>query len=150
MDTHEFAVWMQHEHHAVDKQVYGLKSVVGHVPPVGRDDWLDTVRTRFEHLRAHLIKHMTLEEHDGYMSNVLEQRPTLHEQVRRLERQHPQIVRLLNNIHRDLAECRIDDCLLLDECCLRIRALLDAVEQHEAAENLIVLSVFTNDIGTKD
>ncbi len=150
MATRDFGKWMREEHAKVAELSGKLRRKVAAVPRSGFEIWLGELRREFEHLRAHHSRHMAYEEEGGYLAPVLERRPTLSMEVERLRSEHAQLGRIMTALHATLAELSADDRLLLRDCCSRIGMLLSYIEEHEGRENLIVLSVFTNDIGTKD
>ncbi len=150
MDIHEWAAWNRDEHKKVDELSHNLRRMVGVIPRTNVREWVEDLRTRFEHFRAHMVRHMSLEEHEGYMSSVLECRPALSDVVERLRSEHGQVSKLMDGLHHALEVLEPDDEILLRDVCRRIQELIHCVEHHEAAENLLMISAFTNDIGTKD
>jgi len=142
--------WIRQEHDKVENLADKLHAKVAYVPRANLNSWLEDVRERFEHLRAHLIRHMALEEEGGYMSAVLERRPTLADRIERLEREHAEIGRLLDDIHTAVGTIRAEDRLLIRDISHRMQDVLHYVEHHEKEENDLVQLVFTDDIGTKD
>ena len=150
MPAENFAAWLQKEHHRVNELIQGRRALIGAVPITGQAAWIAEVSKRFEHIRAHLRQHMALEERDGYLASVLELRPTLAGEVARLQHEHLELARLTDDIHRTLGQLAPEDRLLTRDACQRIGNLLSYLEHHEADENLIVLSAFTDDIGAKD
>ena len=150
MDSHDFAKWMREEHHKVDALSRALKEKVSLIPRTGHKVWLEELRSRFEHLRAHMHKHMALEERDGYLPMVTERRPTLSREVDRLKHEHSELSRIMDRIRDELHDLTPDDPLLIEDCCARIDRLLGFVRNHEEHENLLVLSVFDDDLGLND
>lgn len=150
MDTAEFAKRMRDEHEQVNELAEALRARTAVVPRVGRDSWLKQLRDRFEHFRAHMYKHMALEEKDGYMGMVVELRPTLSRHVDRLKHEHRQFARLLDRIHGSLQAIEPVDALEADDCCRRIDNLLSYIDRHENDENLLITYVFTQDMGAHD
>lgn len=150
MKVTDLAKWMREEHNTVDDLIAALRRETASVPKANLDAWLDRTRDRFAHFRAHLLKHMALEVQDGYLPAVRERQPTLSKEVARLEHEHGEMTRIMGSIHRALAEVSPHDRLLIRECCQRIGNLLTEVQRHEADENMMVMSVFTRDIGTID
>lgn len=142
--------WIQKEHEKVDALIAALRAQVAAVPKAGLSTWIGDTQRQFEHLRAHLIRHMALEESDGYLVEVIERRPTLSKEVDRLEHEHREMAKIMESVHQVLSSVTPEDPLLLEDCCSRIRALLGYVERHEDFENLLVTSVFSRDIGSKD
>ena len=150
MKPEDLANWMREEHGKVEQLARRLQEHVGCVPNTNRAHWIEVAQKAFEHFRAHVTKHMALEEKDGYMSSVVERRPALSKEVDRLIEEHKAFTLIMDNIHHVLQTLRPEQSLLIRDCCHRIRSLLSYIEHHEKDENLMVISVFTDDIGTKD
>jgi iron-sulfur cluster repair protein YtfE (RIC family) len=147
MKPEELAHWISEEHQKVRELAGRLRECVVCVPRTNHEKWLCGVREAFEHLRAHLTKHMSLEENEGYMVSVVEQRPALSREVERLAHEHGEFIRLMNDIHQHLLDLQPQDQLLIRDSCHRLRDLLSYVEHHKNEENLLVSSVFNLDIG---
>lgn len=150
MKTAGLTDWIREEHHKVDELAHALRDRAGIVPRTGLAEWIVDVRDQFDHFRAHLMRHMALEEHEGYMSSVTARRPALSEVVERLRHEHHELSRLMEGIGTTLTTLEASDPLLVQDASRRIMDLIHVVERHEADENLMMLSAFTADIGTKD
>lgn len=148
MKPNELGRWLRDEHEKVNELSARLRDQIAGVPRSRGQAWIDELRERFEHLRAHLVKHMALEEHDGYMDAVLELRPTLSDEVDRLRKEHDELRRLQDMIHASLAVLQPGERLLTRDAGRRIEDFLSYVEGHAHHENVLVLAVFTDDIGT--
>lgn len=150
MKPEDLANWMREEHHKVDELAARLQEHVACVPRTNHAQWIEGALGAFSHFRAHVTKHMALEEKDGYMASVVERRPALSKEVERLVKEHEVFTIIMDGIQQTLQELRPEHSLLIRDCCHRIRDLLSYIEHHENDENLIVISAFTDDIGTKD
>lgn len=147
MKAEDLAGWIIQEHHKVSELAARLEDFVDCVPKANQAKWIQGVREAFEHFRAHLTKHMALEEQDGYMVPVVERRPALSTDVERLAHEHQEFARLMQVIQQGLGELEPTDQLLIRDCCHRIQDFLAYVEHHKNEENLMVLTVFNIDIG---
>lgn len=151
MDPQKLAQWMKSEHAAVEGLTEVLRREIAAIPgEPKRADWWENLCGRYDHFRAHMIKHMSLEEKDGYLAVVCERRPSLEREVTALKREHHQLTTIMKRIDEEMDDAAMDDHLLLRDCCLRISSLINYVENHEERETLMVISVFTDEIGTKD
>jgi len=151
MDPEKIAHWMKSEHAAVDRLAEELRRQIAAVPAEAhRSKWWEELRGRYDHFRAHMIKHMSLEEKDGYLAVVRERRPSLESQVIALQREHHQLTAIMKRIDEEMDAAGVNDLLLLRDCCSRISCVIDYIDRHEDCENLMVMSVFTDEIGTKD
>ncbi len=150
MNPQELARWLLDEHEKVKELSDRLLERVAIAPQANQHRWIAEARDAFEHFRAHMIKHMALEAQDGYMVPVVHRRPALSRAVDRLAHEHEEMTQLLDGIYRTLMEVRPEDGLIIRDCCKRIQSLLEYVRHHESEENFLVMSAFTDDIGTKD
>jgi len=150
MNTHELAVKLKAEHEAVEVLVDRLREWVAVVPRANIADWIGELRNRFEHLRAHMIKHMALEEQEGYMKTVVEMRPTLSPEVERLQHEHEEIGKIMAGVHEAVEALKPADRLLVRDCCRRIDNLIHYIEHHENDENLLLITSLTSDLGAND
>jgi hemerythrin-like domain-containing protein len=146
----ELAAWMRDEHRNVDELACVLSERVAHVPRANQQRWIEAAREAFEHFRAHMTRHIAMEEQDGYMAPVVEFRPRLSDEVERLKREHRQILRLLNAVHDLCEDVEPADSLIIRDVCHRVQDILRYVEHHNQSENVLVLSAFHEDIGTQD
>ena len=150
MDTDKIAQWMREEHVKVENLSDRLREQVAVVPRTNLGKWIEEVRDRFEHFRAHMVKHMALEESEGYLTAVTERRPTLSREVERLHHEHAELEKIMESVYHGLGGVGADDRLLVRDCCTRIGSVLGYVERHEDDENLLVTQAFARDIGTND
>lgn len=144
------AAQMREEHRKVDELAGVLSERVAHVPRSNQQRWIESAREAFEHFRAHMTKHIAMEEHDGYMSAIMELRPRLAGEVERLKREHRQILQLLNAVHSICENVDAEDSLIIRDVCHRVQDILRYVDHHNQSENVLVLSAFHDDIGTHD
>lgn len=150
MQPSELARWIREEHEKVLELGDRLRRELAIVPRTDVNAWIDRVRERFEHFRAHQQQHMALEEREGYMKVVLERRPTLSKQVERLRHEHGEITRIMADVAQAVAVLTSEDRLLARDCSDRMANLLAYVEHHERDEELLITYAFTQDIGTED
>lgn len=138
------------EHETLNRLMDELRAEIAVLPRSGLQPWIDRLIERFGHFEAHLIKHMALEEHDGYLSPVLAERPTLAKEVARLKHEHIEFVRLLQSVRQQLQQLEADDSIAPGDWCHRLARLLGYVEQHEHEEDLLLIDGVSRDIGVKD
>ena len=150
MDAAKIAQWMREEHEKVENLIDRLKEQVAVVPRANLGKWIEEVGDRFEHFRAHMVKHMALEEREGYLTAVTERRPTLSREVERLQHEHEELQKIMESVYQAVGQLAAEDRLLVRDCCARIENLLGYVERHEDDENLLVTQAFARDIGTND
>ena len=149
MNANELAKWLSEEHEKVEEIIRRMHDTVAVVPRTNKDHWIEHLRGSFDHLRAHQVRHMALEERDGYMLPVVNRRPAFAREVDRLAHEHIELRRIMDGIHEELRRLESADALLIRDCCRRIQDLASYVEHHDADENRLLLTAFTEDIGTE-
>lgn len=150
MNPEMLASWIQTEHAKIDALAIELQEKVAVIPRAHQQRWIADVRASFEEFADCVHRHQSLEEQDGYMTAVVDERPSLSHEVDRLAHEHGELAQLMNGIKRQLSELTPDDALLIRDACRRIQNLLLYLEHHTKEENLMVMSVFQLDLGTDD
>jgi hemerythrin-like domain-containing protein len=148
--TRNIAEWIRSEHDRLAGLTRQLHERVAVLPRSNQAAWIAEVSRAFNHVRAHLMKHMALEEQGGYLAGVVELRPALSGEVDRLAHEHIEMARIMSDLARQLDELRAEDQLLIRDTSRRIQNLLQYLEHHEKDENLLILSVFMDDIPAED
>jgi len=94
-------------------------------------------------------EHMDFEEEDGFLTPVVQIRPTLSTQVEQIRSEHEKIIQTIQELIRAFESPRQSTFWPRDvpEATLE---LLDEITNHEEKENTMVLDVFCHDVGTKD
>ena len=93
---------------------------------------------------------MELEQSQGYMAAVAEQRPRLSPRIERLLQEHRDLTQLLDDLYQLCGDLMPDRRLLLRDFCYRIQHILSYIEHHEDEENDLVAFVSSEDIGTRN
>ncbi|MFQ5806902.1 MAG: hemerythrin domain-containing protein [Phycisphaerae bacterium] len=149
MSPGEVAKWMRDEHQALIDLNKVLRQHIAARPEINLADWLRGLKVALERLRMHLERHFAAKEEDGYLSAVVEQRPTLSTQVEHIRREHDEILQLAEHILRDLSEVLPENRLLLADICARVQRFMAVVADHDQREIMITMYVFSQDIGTE-
>ncbi|HUN82165.1 MAG TPA: hemerythrin domain-containing protein [Phycisphaerae bacterium] len=145
MTTHTLASWIQEEHARISELSDRLQERVAVVPKAAEAKWIEDVESAFAEFRLHVERHQSLEEEGGYMTGVLEKRPTLARVVEQLMHEHGEMRRIMEEIEQRLMELSPDDKLLIRDACHRIQALLQYMEHHARQEDLLLMSLFKDD-----
>lgn len=96
-------------------------------------------------LCEHLREHFALEEDDGYLHEVVGQRPDLQSRADRLQRQHGLLLAEGEALIRQLLGARVPHDTLA-----RLVRLLEALRRHEIAEHDLFQEAFLDDLGSGD
>ena len=150
MDTRELARWISQEHGKVEELSSALRDAVSHMPRTFEGPWINELRDVYERFHAHMLKHIALEEHEGYLAPVVEAKPSLGARVERLQHEHREFARIMGATRDLLGGLTPADHLLIRDCCRRVSDLLEYVSNHENRENVLLIEAFCDDIGTKD
>jgi hypothetical protein len=150
MDDATLVRKVRDEHRKLDEIKTGLEAALERGGQSDRRKWLDEIRTRFEHFRAHLIHRIALEEIGGFLQVVVERRPTLSKQVEHLRLAHHEMIRIAEETMSTIRELPADKPESAGQAALLVRMMLSEVRYHEEAEQLLVSSVISQEIGGPD
>jgi hemerythrin-like domain-containing protein len=103
-------------------------------PTVGLPRKMSSVQFTAQSFMRHLARMIELEEQDGYMTIVREQKPHLEHRVARLERQHAQFRGWLAELAPAVASITALPDAEFQDVCRQIVELLDRVDQHDLEE----------------
>lgn len=123
------------EHQILDHVKEALRVTLDwRAPSVGLPRKMASVQFTMKSFARHLLRMMYLEECDGYMSVVREEKPNLDSRIQGLERDHIEFRRRLEEL-----EPEVDALTSLAEdhfeyVCSEIADLLDRVDAHDIEE----------------
>lgn len=124
------------EHQVLDHVKQALRVTLDwKAPSVGMPRKVSSLQFVLKSFCRHLQRVMDLEEEDGYLIVVAEQKPNLDMRIQRLECDHAAFRRSLECIEpavQSLTEYETGE--RLDAICADIYALLDEVDRHDADE----------------
>jgi hypothetical protein len=103
-------------------------------PSIALNRKISSVQFTAKSFMRHLRRMMELEEQDGYMAVVVEQKPHLQHKVRKLERQHAAFRRLMEDLDPEVAALTALPEDEFEFVCSRIVELLDQVDDHDLEE----------------
>ena len=150
MEEQDLASRIPKEHEHVSDLADQLRERVSIVARKCTESWIRDTIDQFQDFRAHVQKHMELEESQGHMAAVVEQRPSLAPRIDRLLQEHRDLTQLLDDLYILCGDLMPDRRLLLRDFCYRVQNILSYIEHHEDEENDLIGLVFNEDIGTKD
>lgn len=116
-------------------------------PAVSMERKRSSVRFTLQSFCRHLERLMDIEESDGYLGRVVEEKPNLYVKLERLASDHKnfreraqQLPPMLDRLHEWQGE-------EFDEACSEIRALLDEVDRHDHDEVRLLQEALSCDEG---
>lgn len=148
--ANELSNWMLKEHEQIHELGRQLREKVAAPPRGSRAEWITDLCRRFEEFAEHIGRHLKMEEDGGYLTQVVELRPTLSEAVGIIRHEHEELGQILRDLRVAVREVAPTDVLVLRDCCRRVEHFLTWLERHEEHENHIMLYAFTQDIGAGD
>jgi hypothetical protein len=86
-------------------------------------------------------------DQDGYLREVDDHAPHLHDRLKRLYQEQLTLVRAVEQIQRELAAV---EPAAVDPLCQRLRNLLLRIQAHEHCKNLLVMDAFNVDQAALD
>jgi len=117
-------------------------------PAVSMPRKLSSLQFTIKSFRRHLERVITLEENGGYMADVLEARPHFQDRIDGLAADHARFRARLGELIRELNEIHEWEEPRFIDVCNDLRALLDDVDRHDAAEiELLQESLLCDDGG---
>jgi hypothetical protein len=135
MDARAVAQAMCMEHQILDHVKSALRVTLDwKAPAIGLPRKMSSVQFTAKSFMRHLMRMIELEEQDGYMTEVREQKPHLEHRVGKLERQHAGFRRAIEELKPEVVSLTAlpeDDFAFV---CSRIVDLLDQVDEHDLEE----------------
>ena len=117
--------------------------------PAGSDAWLEKLRELLSGLVDLCSEHFRLEEQAGLHVQLREQSPRLAFRLEKLLSDHFRILEALQNLVTDVSPDSVasGESAPLKE---RILGVLEAVHEHERAENEVMMDAYWDDLGGED
>jgi hypothetical protein len=139
----DIAIQVEKEHECIQRDMRLMKQeLLKDVPREDFTDWRLEFMWRLRDFRLHVLKHIDLEEEGGFMHEILEEAPEVGNAVNKLELEHDQIVRAMDEI---LDRLRLMDCkneAKLAEVRSRVMKLITTIHDHEDAENELIQKAY--------
>jgi hypothetical protein len=119
-----------------------------HAPSVSMPRKLSSLQFTIKSFRRHLERVISVEENGGYMADVLDARPYFQDRIEVLAADHSRFRSRLQELMPQLNEIHEWEEPRFDQVCSDLRALLDDVDRHDAAEiELLQESLMCDDGG---
>jgi hypothetical protein len=136
------------EHEALRHIIGALRTVLDWKPAaedVGRK--LSSLRFICQSFQRHLERLMALKEQDGYMTNAVEQMPSLAEKVKVLLRDHDEFEESLHRLILRLEHIAPADKARFDALCQDLEEMLIKLEDHHRREAELMQEAYLRDVG---
>ena len=138
--------WVEHQTLEHIKQALRV-TLKWDAPAVSMERKRSSVRFTLQSLCRHLERLMKIEEADGYLDRVVEEKPNLHFRIQRLTRDHQHFrsrVEQLAPMLDDLNEWQDAE---FDDACGEINELLDEIDRHDHEEVSLLQDALSYDEG---
>jgi Hemerythrin HHE cation binding domain len=136
------------EHEALRHIIGALRTVLDWKP--GADDQsrkLSSLRFICQSFQRHLERLMALKEQDGYMTDAVEQMPSLSEKVQALLHDHDHFEESMHRIVLQLDSISPEDKPKFDKLCRDLEELLIKLEEHHRREADLMQEAYLRDVG---
>jgi hypothetical protein len=148
MDRKSRAAQCLVEHQIIQHVKAALRITLGwEVDSVGLARKLSSVHFTMQSLFRHLQRLMQIEEEDGYLAFVREEKPHLTEKAAALGRDHEQFRDAMRRLDEAFARLGADDRPGFDAACAAINELLARLDAHDQGEMELVQAAFWEDEG---
>ena len=123
------------EHQILDHVKQALRvTLQWKAPAFGLSRKISSVQFTTKSFMRHLERMMELEEVEGYMDAVRQQKPNMEQRVERLERQHEEFRELIEELKPEVAVLNVLPAARAQVICHRLVDLLNRVDQHDLEE----------------
>ncbi len=147
-DLRAIAQASQVEHQILDHVKQALRiTLEWKAPTVSMPRKMSSVQFTVKSFARHLRRMMDLEERDGYLTVVVEEKPNLDTRIKRLQRDHRDFRKLLEEMEPAIASLTALPEAQFDDVCSQISELLDRVDQHDLAEIELLQDTLLHDEG---
>lgn len=136
------------EHQILDHVKQALRvTLQWKAPAFGLSRKISSVQFTTKSFLRHLERMMDLEEQDGYMQVVREEKPYLEHRVQQLEQQHAEFRELIEDLKPEVAALTALPAERAQITCHRLVALLNQVDQHDLEEIELLQATLVCDEG---
>lgn len=147
-DVRAVAQASQMEHQILDHVKQALRVTLDwKAPSISLPRKMSSVQFTMKSFARHLRRMLELEERDGYLAVVLEEKPNLDRRIRRLQRDHRTFLKRLDEIEPSIASLVALPEQEFEFVCSQISELLDSVDQHDVAEIELLQDTLLHDEG---
>jgi hypothetical protein len=123
------------EHQILDHVKQALRvTLQWKAPAFGLSRKISSVQFTTKSFMRHLQRMMDLEEDEGYMDAVRQQKPNLEPRVQRLQQQHDEFRELMEELKPEVAVLPALPSARAQVVCHRLVDLLNRVDQHDIEE----------------
>ena len=147
-DCRAVAQASQLEHQILDHVKQALRITIDwKAPSISLPRKMSSVQFTMKSFTRHLRRMMDLEERDGYMTVVVEEKPNLDTRIKKLQREHREFRERLDEMAPEIAALTAIPEDQFEFVCSQIAELLDRVDQHDVEEIELLQDTLMHDEG---
>lgn len=147
-DVRAVAQASQLEHQILDHVKQALRiTLEWKAPAISMPRKMSSVQFTMKSFARHLKRMLELEERDGYLAVVLEEKPNLDGRIKRLKQEHREFQKRLEDLGPEISSLTVLPEDQFEYVCSQIAELLDRVDQHDVAEIELIQDTLMHDEG---
>ena len=147
-DIRAVAQASQVEHQILDHAKQALRITLDwKAPTISLPRKMSSVQFTMKSFARHLRRMLDLEERDGYLAVVREEKPNLDTRIKRLQQDHRDFRELLDEMGPSIQSLTALPEPEFEFVCSQISDLLDRVDQHDVAEIELLQDTLLHDEG---
>ena len=136
------------EHNILRENILTLsKNIEIEVSEEEYEDWRLEFMWQLRDFRNHCLKHFDFEELGGFMKDVLNDAPETGKIVKKLEADHPDLIKELDEILDEFKKLEQKEDTKLQEIRKNVKHLIIRLKAHEKAENDLIQKVYSQEYG---
>ena len=146
--TSKITVRVEDEHEALNRDLKNIKAEMNcEVTEEEFHGWKRNFVRLLRNYRNVLLNHHGSEEDGGFMSELVSSAPRISGKVEKLQAEHGQFIRRLDDIIGDLKVMDNIEQARMNNICERLKQLVKDLFAHEDAEKELINKVYYEDIG---
>ena len=139
----DVAIQVEKEHECIQRDMRRIgEEVMKDVSFEDFPDWRLEFLWRLRDFRLHILKHIDLEEEGGFMHEILEEAPEVINAVKKLEKEHDEIVRIMDEILDLLKHMEFKNDAKIAIIREHVLGMIAAIHQHEDEESELIQKAY--------
>ncbi|MEW6234449.1 MAG: hemerythrin domain-containing protein [Candidatus Omnitrophota bacterium] len=138
------------EYKAINELMDNLRDKMEHRPQSQLEAWTSEMKALFSQLLIHVKGFFEIEEQDGFMTTVIQERPTLAPAVETLRQEHQTVLSAMERIQQQCRQAGSPDCQAIDSLCKQLGDVIQYLKTHVRKENQLIQGALASDIGAQD
>jgi iron-sulfur cluster repair protein YtfE (RIC family) len=150
MPTEHIARLIEEDHHRLESIISQLTTEITREPPAAFDGWKLSILRKLRDFQNELRKHFDLEEHGGFMDEVISHAPRYVSRVEALVSEHDAVSESLEAILTHVKAATAPAMWREARIPARLTELFETLREHESEENTLIQDTYFQDLGVGD